>query len=86
MSLNAYYNEEAFIRIKWSIITNAAIASTIGTALGTTHGSCLPSPSNATSSPFRLTVFGFSVLVNKHQYTNFTQPAHAVLLGDLKGG
>ena len=29
---------------KKSTKTNAAIASTIGTALGTTHGSCLPFP------------------------------------------
>src|SRR4051794_30292674 len=37
--------------IRASITTNAAIASTIGTARGTTQGSCLPFASN-TPDPF----------------------------------
>jgi len=38
-------------------LTIAAIASTIATALGTTHGSCLPFPWIITSSPARSTDF-----------------------------
>lgn len=35
----------------YSIITSNAIASTIGTALGTTHGSCLPLAANVPGVP-----------------------------------
>ncbi len=34
-----------------SAMTSAAMASTIGTALGTTHGSCLPSASSTVLRP-----------------------------------
>ncbi len=40
----------------WSAKTNAAIASTIGTALGTTHGSCRPFAFNKHCSPSNLQV------------------------------
>ncbi len=33
-------------------MTKAAMASTMGTALGTTQGSCLPLPETTVSSPF----------------------------------
>lgn len=41
----------------------AAIPSTMGTALGTTHGSCLPSAFNSTLSPLKSTVSCFIPIV-----------------------
>jgi len=41
----------AFCVSNWSMTTIAAMLSTIGTALGTTHGSCLPLVANAPGVP-----------------------------------
>ena len=39
------------------------MASTIGTARGTTQGSCLPFPSKTIDSPAALMVFWFCIMV-----------------------
>ena len=47
----------AFCIIRWSTNVNATMASTMGTARGSTQGSCRPLPRNSTSCPSRVTVF-----------------------------
>ena len=44
-------------------MTNAVIASTIGTALGTTHGSCLPFPFISVASKDSLIVSCVCIIV-----------------------
>lgn len=41
----------AFCIKTWSIMTRLAIASTMGTARGTTHGSCLPRAASVPGVP-----------------------------------
>lgn len=48
----------------WSARTRAAIASTIGTARGTTQGSWRPRATSSTDSPARLTVFCLRAIVD----------------------
>jgi hypothetical protein len=48
--------EYTLLRNSWSIITNAAMASTMGTALGNTHGSCRPVALSEVSAASVLTV------------------------------
>ena len=48
----------------WSARTMATIASTMGTARGTTQGSCRPRAMRSTSTPSRLTVFCFWPIVD----------------------
>ena len=53
----------ALWRSKWSASTRATIESTIGTALGKTHGSCRPLALINTSLPSALTVFCYFPIV-----------------------
>ena len=48
---------------KKSTITNAAIASTMGTARGTTQGSCLPLPETVVSFPCLSILFWSFIIV-----------------------
>mmetsp|Transcript_29662 Transcript_29662/g.76130 ORF Transcript_29662/g.76130 Transcript_29662/m.76130 type:complete len:206 (+) Transcript_29662:50-667(+) len=48
---------------RWSASTSATMASTIGTARGTTHGSWRPRASSSTSLPSRVTVFCLRAMV-----------------------
>jgi hypothetical protein len=49
--LKNYFRRAVLLSSRKSTITNAAMASTMGTALGTTQGSCRPLPSTITLFP-----------------------------------
>ena len=56
-SMDIFYIRHVFWAKKLSKMVIAAIASTTGTARGSTHGSCLPFAVNVVTFPSRSTVF-----------------------------